>query len=292
MKKNGVLAGLAFLAGIAGSWAYSSYVFVPEGGGGQLRDRTFDRVMKEQTVRCGYTVAPPLLIKDPNTGQLSGMAHDFTEALGQALHLKIDWAEETGWGSFPAALQTGRIDAFCTGAWSNAARARETDATIPFAYQLYYAFVRAGDTRFDNNLDAVNDPTVTVSVIDGDTSNLIARSAFPKAKTVQLPEMSGVDELFINVMSGKADITFIDASFAAGFEVNNPGKMRRVTAKTPLRVFGNVLFVAQGQDTFRRMLDTATEELLSSGQVEKIIKRYEKFPGAFLRAAPGYEVES
>ncbi|MDD5586053.1 MAG: transporter substrate-binding domain-containing protein [Alphaproteobacteria bacterium] len=283
---------LALLAGAGGAWFFAGTG--ARSGAPQAdssRESAFDRVMRTQTIRCGYTAAPPLLIRDPNTGALSGIAHDFMEALGKALSLKIDWAEETGWGSFPAALKGGRVDAFCTGAWSSAARARETDAGMPFSYQPYYAFVRAGDTRFDNRLEAINDPAITIALIDGDTSSIIAASDFPKAKAVQLPEMAHVDELFINVMTGKADVTFIDASFAAGFEANNPGKIRRVQAKTPLRVFGNVIFIAQGQDKFRRMLNTATQELLSSGQVEKILARYEKFPGAILRAAPGFRTE-
>jgi hypothetical protein len=37
------------------------------------------------------------------------------------------------------------------------------------------------------------------------------------------------------------------------------------------------------------MLDTATEELISSGKMEKIIQKYELYPNTFLRVEPGYK---
>jgi ABC-type amino acid transport substrate-binding protein len=255
----------------------------------QKKETAFERVMRTQTIKCGYIAAYPYMIKDPNSGQLSGIAHDFMEGLGKALHLKIVWAEETGWGAFPATLQMQRIDAFCVGAWISAARARETDTTMPFSYQPYYAYARSDDTRFDNKLGNINTPDVTVATIDGDTSNIITLSDFPKAKAAQLPEMANIDELFINVITKKADVTFIDPALAANFDAKNPGKIRRVISETPIRVFGNAIFIAQGEDRLRQMLNGATQELLASGQVEKIIARYEKFPGTILRIAHPYQ---
>ena len=250
-------------------------------------ESTYDRVMRTQTIRCGYAVWPPLLIKDANSGQLSGMEYDYLQALGEALHLKIDWAEEVGWGDFPVALNAGRIDAFCAGAWPNSSRARQIDFTTPILYQPLYAYVRADDHRFDNNLAAINSPSVTTVTMDGEMSSLVTAADFPQAKTVQLPQLSSPPELLLNVTSGKGDVTFTDSYTAAEYAANNPGKIRRVTSP-PLRAFGVPLAIAHGQYEFARMADIATEELLASGKIEKIITKYEREPGMFLRAAPPY----
>lgn len=281
---------LAFLAGLAGAYvAPASHG--PETAA-SVKETVYARVMRTGTFRCGYSPWPPLIIKDPNTGKLSGIVYDYLEALGDALHLKIDWAEETGWGDFPAALQSGRIDGFCAGVWPNASRAREIDFTRPILYQPIYAYARADDHRFDNNLAALDSPSITLATADGETSSHIANGDFPKAKQVQLAQMSNGSELFTIVVTGKADVTFTDLATAAEYDAKNPGKLRRIESKVPVRVFGNTIAIARGQDGLRRMLDTTTEELLASGVIDKITAQYEQYPGTLLRVAPPYQPES
>jgi ABC-type amino acid transport substrate-binding protein len=290
MRHPVVLIVLAFLAGLAGAWFFASGLAGKNMTGITVsRETAFDRVMRTQTLRCGYGVWPPFVIKDANSGKLSGMTHDYVETLGEALKLKVVWAEEVGWGDFPAALESGRIDAFCVGVWPNAARARQVDFVTPITYQPSYAFARADDKRFDNSLDAINDPSFTASVQDGDSSAAIAAADFPKAKTLQIPQLAHWSELYINIVARKADVTFLDPVSAAEYNASNPGKIRRVPSKTPIRVFGNSIALAQGEDKLRRMLDTATQELISSGKSERIIVRYERFPGTFLRPAFPYQ---
>ncbi len=278
-----VVVLVALLAGMLGAYVLPT----SQHSASVAAESTYDRVTRTQTIRCGYAVWPPLLIKDANSGQLSGMEYDYLQALGEALHLKIDWAEEVGWGDFPAALNAGRIDAFCAGAWPNSSRARQIDFTTPILYQPLYAYARADDHRFDNNLAAINSSSVTAVTMDGEMSSLITAADFPQAKTVQLPQLSSPPELLLNVAAGKGDVTFTDSYTAAGYAANNPGKIRRVTSP-PLRAFGVPLAIARGQYEFARMVNIATGELLTSGKIEKIIVKYEREPGTFLRAAPLY----
>jgi len=291
MSKQLPTIALSLIAGVAGAWLFASVI-----GGGKVetvssvKESAFERVMRTGTIRCGYAAAPPLLMKDANTGAVSGIGYDVMEAMGRALSLKIEWAEEIGWAMFPAALKSGRIDAFCVGAWPSAARSREIDQTEPLSYQPYYAYVRIGDMRFDNNLGAINDPSVRLSVMDGDTSQIISRNDYPNGTMVSIVETASPDEMLHNVVANKADVAFIEPVFAADFYVNNKDKVRRVES-APLRVFGNVFFIAQGEDKLRQMLNTALAEQLSSGAVEKIIAKYEKVPGSILRVAPPYKAQ-
>jgi len=54
------------------------------------KESAFDRVMRTKTLRCGYTIYPPFFSKDPNTGEFSGLFHDFTEQIGKELGIKIE----------------------------------------------------------------------------------------------------------------------------------------------------------------------------------------------------------
>ncbi|MCI5060578.1 MAG: transporter substrate-binding domain-containing protein, partial [Alphaproteobacteria bacterium] len=73
----------------------------------------YDRIEKSRKIRCGYGIWHPTIIKDPATGEMSGIIYEYVEALGTALGLEIEWTEEIGWGEFPTALKTGRIDVMC-----------------------------------------------------------------------------------------------------------------------------------------------------------------------------------
>ena len=288
MKFPNVL--LVIILSFATAFVTARYVLPHNGNEAvAVKESVYDRVMRTGTIRCGYADWNPLLIKDPNTGKLSGIAYDYVEAMGKALNLKVEWAEEVGWGDFPVALETGKIDAFCTGAWPTASRARQVDFVRPIIYQAVYAYVRADDHRFDNNLAAIDDPTIAIAAMDGEMSSLIAASDFPKAKTTQVPQLANISELLLNVVDKKADVTFTDTDTAAQYDAKNPGKIRRVSSKAPLRFLGDPLVIARGQDQLRRMFDIATDELLSSGKIEKITTKYERFPGTLLRVAPLYQ---
>lgn len=254
----------------------------------EVQEKAFADIMHTGKIRCGYASAPPLFMEDPNTGEMSGIAYEVVEAIGKSLSLEIEWAEEVGWATFPAALNSGRIDAFCVGAWPNSARAREIYNTQPISYQPYYAYVRADDHRFDKDISLVNDSSVRLSVMDGDTSQAIAKNDFPKATVVGLIESVQPDEMLHNVATNKADVAFVDPIFFSIYEKTNPEKLRKLETG-PLRVFGNVFFVAQGEDKLRLMLNTSITEQLSSDVIEGIIKRYEEVPGTFLRVATPYQ---
>jgi ABC-type amino acid transport substrate-binding protein len=296
MKKLSPVFG-AFLAAVVGGFLvfalqnsfYAAHQNLAEK---PALESAYDRVMRTQTIRCGYVVWTPSLAKDSNSGQLSGIFYDYTEALGKALHLKIDWVEEEGWGDFPAALNSGRIDAMCGGSWPNAARARVIDFIRPIFYAPIYAWVRSDDTRFDNKLDAIDDPNIKIAFVEGTTMAVIAAQDFPKATTMQLPQMTSIAESFVNVVNGKVDVTLQSASAEHDYDVNNPGKLRRVNAKLPLRLGAQSLAINRGEDMFRRMLDLATDEMISSGQVEKILAKYDDVPGALVRVAPTYTLDN
>lgn len=120
MQKKSGAALIGLLGGFIGAWIFVA-VFLPQQTPHAHENEAFERVMRTQTIRCGYAAAPPLFIIDPSTRALSGIGHDIIEAVGKALSLKIEWAEEVGWATFPVALASGRIDMFCTGAWPSAA---------------------------------------------------------------------------------------------------------------------------------------------------------------------------
>jgi ABC-type amino acid transport substrate-binding protein len=278
-------------AAVAAPTAIAATRVMPNGNPAEKNgnhEPAFERVTRTNTLRCGYGIWEPGFGKDPNTGKLKGIFYEYLEAIGKHTGLKIEWAEEVAWGDYPAALNNGRVDAMVFGAWPKANLAREVLFTEPTYYLPINAYVREGDSRFDNALDKINAAAVTISVMDSELSSELARTRFPKAKTFSLPQLSDASMLLINVNTGKADVTFTDAWTGAAFISKNTGKLRPVPADRPLRLFGHTIPVAKGEHSLVSLLNTATDEIMSTGEFEAIVRRYETMPGVLMMQQEDY----
>lgn len=256
------------------------------GGTTQSQD-LLAKVLDKGEIRVGYVVYPPGMIKDPNTGELSGIFHDALEEAGKNLGLKINWVEEVGWGTMIEGLKAGRYDMIGSPVWPNSSRAKNVDFTIPLNYSAVGVYTRSGDNRFAD-LTRINNSNVTIATIDGEMSSFIAKATFPNAKVISLPQDAQVSQLLLNVRTNKADVTFVETAIAEEFLAQNPGSVQNIVPNNPVRSFGNTMLVPKNQDGFKSMINSALEELFNSGTVDVLIDKYEKYPGSFYRAAKPY----
>lgn len=289
INKREFLKLMGSMAVAAPTAAITARAMKDEANGAALASEpAFERIVRTNTLRCGYGIWEPGLSKDMATGKLKGIFYEYLELIGQHTGLNIVWTEEVPWGDYPAALNSGRIDAMCFGAWPKANLAREVLFTEPTYYLPIKAFVRAGDTRFDQALDKINDSSVTISTMDSELSSELARTRFAKAKTFSVPQLSDASTLLLNVATGKADVTFTDSWTGAAYMAKNLGKIREVPAAKPLRLFGHTIPVAKGEHSLVSLLNTATDEVMSSGEFEEIVRRYETMPGVLLMQKEDY----
>lgn len=255
------------------------------------KNSVYERIIKTQTLRCGYNTYEPVIMRDPNTGEMSGIFPEYMAAISRATGLKIEWTAEIGWGEVPIALQTGKIDAMCAGKWADAKDGLQIAFTVPAFYNAIEVFARADDTRFDSDLSLINKPEISIAAMDGSITMDIAKDDFPNAKIFGLPILDSESDLLLNVTSGKADITFSTNGPAIGFMKNNPKKIKRVAPEKPLRVFGVTIAVNIHEQELLTLLNTATNQLLNSGSIDKILDKYEsKYPGSFSRVAKPYAI--
>ncbi len=253
----------------------------------EKKETVYDRVIGTGAIRCGYFSWDPAIIKDPNTGEFRGIIYDYMNEVGKTLSLKVEFTEEIGLGDYPAALESGRIDAMCAGIWPTGERARVADFVEPVYYLPLYAYTQAGDTRFDNDIGVLDNPQYKIAVLEGGATSTIRRKMFPQSQVLELPQLTSPSELFVSLAQGKADVVIYDPFTFRSFDASNPGKLRQAGTK-PVKIFPNTVAVMRGQEEFRRMLDNATRDLRLSGTIDKIIDRHEKYPGTLLRAAVPY----
>lgn len=234
----------------------------------------YDRVMKTQTIRCGYAEWPPFMSIDPNTKEISGMFKDIWEEIGKKLQLKIQWETIVGWGEVTEALNSKKIDAFCLVVWPDPARTKNMLLSRPVFYMPTYLYARIDDKRFDNNYSLLNDPKYTVVGQDGDVTASVLSAKFPKAKTANIPSIDQQGTLFMNVTTKKGDVTLADVPFATDYMKNNPGKIRQVSG-SPVQIMQNVMPLAKGETQMKSMVDTALTDMINDGTISALIKKYD-----------------
>lgn len=252
------------------------------------KSTVYDRVLKTSEIKVGYISYPPSFIKDPNTGELSGIFYEVIEAVAKNMDIKLKYTEEVSWGTMIEALNTGRVDIVVTGIWPTSARGKKADFTIPIYYSVVKAYTRAENSSFDGNIKKIDSSDITISTIDGEMTSIIASSDFPNAKTASLAQTSDISQVLLEVASGKADLSFVEPAIAQEYIKNNPNKIKAIEGVQPLRVFPNVMMINKGEEKFLSMINTAIGELNNNGYVDKIINKYEKYPESFKRVALPY----
>jgi ABC-type amino acid transport substrate-binding protein len=253
------------------------------------KESAFDRVIRTGVLRCGYWNWAPLFSVDTQTGKYSGIFYELTEYMGKSLGLKIEWTKEVGFASFEQDLLSGKVDAVCAGVWPKAARSKVEEFSNPVFYVPLQIYVRAGDKRFDKDLETLNAPEITFSGMDGLAEAAVVAQDFPKAKRVSLPDTASVSETFLVVQEKKADAVVSDLFTGQNYMKNNPDVLRAVKSDRPLRYFGNTISVNKGEQKLVNMINVALEEAHSAGVVEKILKKYEAVPNSLLRVAKPYK---
>jgi ABC-type amino acid transport substrate-binding protein len=248
-----------------------------------------DQILKRGSIRVGYVSNPPSCIIDPNTKKVSGIVADAIEAVAKSAGLKVEWKEEVGFGSMVEGLKGNRYDMVPCAIWPTAARAREADFSRALFYSGVGAYVRPNDARFKGkDYSVINSPQVRIATIDGELAETIARTEFPKAQLVGLPQMSEISTMLLNVKENKADVSFVETYFAHEFLQKNPGSLRNLLPGQPIRLFPNTVLLRRGQLELKAFLDTALGEQLNLGAIDRLVDQYEPEPGTFYRVAKPY----
>jgi ABC-type amino acid transport substrate-binding protein len=237
-------------------------------------ESAYERVMRTGTLRCGYIVWQPYLLKDPNTGKMSGAAYDFTMAMAGELGLKVEWAEETGWGNFQEGLNAGRYDMMCVPVWESGQRARAALLSRPVYYNHLIAAARGDDDRFTDSFTALDKPDIRIAVVDGDVTQNVRQLNFPHATEVALPQGSDSTQPLAAVTTKKADIILTNAENIRRFNKNSDVKIRIVAKGVPVRQFANSYAFAHGEFNLKHMVDSTLHAMNISGQSDSILKKY------------------
>ncbi len=243
----------------------------------------YDRVMRTKTIRCEYATFAPALVSDVNTKQISGYAYDIMNEVGRRLDLKIDWVEETTYGTMVEGLNSGRTDAFCNVLGLNVHRAKFTLATDPIFYAPIYVAVRSDDARFtDNNPMRANSEDIKFLINDGDIADTITRNSFPKAQRIGVPQTMDWPTMLQEIIAGKADVVLAEPYTFRQFEKNNPGMLKMLNTAKPASFLPVGFAVNKGEAQLKHMLDMALLEMANEGYIHTVLSKYFDDPAKYV----------
>lgn len=252
-----------------------------------------DRIQADGEVDAAYAVGAPLFVIDPNSREMSGIFHDVTTEAFNRLGVTVNWTLQVGYGEMIEGLGAGRYDVVGSGVWINSSRARGAAFSVPIFYDAVFAYTRVGNEQLaDLGLPNLDSDEYVISTMDGELGAAIARSDFPNARRLELPQNSDFSQMILNVTEGRADVVFLAAAAARSYQVANPGRIVAINPEDPVRVFPNAIMVPQGAFALRQALNYALLEMQNDGTIDRILDRYEHEPGSLLRVAVPYTVDA
>ena len=224
-------------------------------------------------MKVGYINYPPAVIKDPNTGQLSGEFVEIARHIAQELNVKLEF-QEASWSTFITGLQTHQYDVSIAPTYIKISRASNVAFTKPIAYLGNSAGVRKNDPRFANVKSPIDfdRPGIVVAVVQGEAADLYVKQHFAKARILELSGSDLAAPLTL-VASEQADVGMTDAYVIKTFSAQNP-QIRDVFASDPYDVSPMAWAVRPSDYRLLNFLNNSLEYLESTGKIQEWQQQY------------------
>lgn len=279
--RNSAVILAAVLVAIAASYT-TVKMTAPQKLAEEKRETTFERVIRTNTLRCGYIPLKTLLDKDANTGKLGGISYDVIEQMAQNLGLKVEWVAESGFVSMSEDLDRGRFDMICNPLMPSAKRARALDFSRILFMRPATLWVHKDNLHTGEDLLWVNDPNVSFSFIDGIVFDPIIRRKFPKAKIISLPETTDHLHQLVDVMTGKTTAT-VNIDYDGREFIKANGDVIKPASSTPIAHIFYAFPLPKGDYEFKAMIDMALDEMVYNDTLESIIAAHDTVPSSYVR---------
>lgn len=253
--------------------------------------KTTEAVFTNKVIKVGYISYPPGFIVNPNTKEKSGIFNDVLQEIAKRNNLTIEYKEEVTWATMIEALQTNRVNLIANPVWKTEARRNNADFSKPVYFSPIGIYVRNDDNRFDTDISKINNASIKIAAVDGEINSEVAQKDFPKATLISFPNNIDVAQLFLEIQTGKKDVTFAEPMFAYDYMQKNPNKLKNIGEKTPIRNYANCFMFKKGNSKIEDFLNVEIDKLVKDGTIDKILVKYLPFPEAAIKVTDSRAVE-
>jgi polar amino acid transport system substrate-binding protein len=211
------------------------------------------------------------VIKDPNTGELSGFLIDAIKRITEDAGLKLSYIESS-WGGFAADINTGKCDAGVAGFYPMINRSTAVAFTRPFYFAGNNGVVKAGDNRFKTIAD-LNRSDIKVAVIQGEYAHIYAQKYLPKAQLLALESSADNTAPLVAVSSGQADVGLIMADVVKSYAKTHR-EIKELFAQ-PYSVTPIAWATRQDDQQLLNFLTNGINYLEATGELDALAKKYD-----------------
>ena len=231
--------------------------------------RDMAEITKSKKFNIGVVPFPPDVIRDPKTGEYKGIFVDAARSICETIEVECVF-KEFAWATFIAGIQSRQIDLSVASTYSKMKRALVVNFSQPIYFLGYRAVAKKGDNRF-NSPEDLNNADITIGVTQGTGEHDWVQKVAPKAKlsVVKTEELN-----MLQIITGKVDVAIGDSVAAHHALVKQSG----IQAVLGGRIYSRnmVAWAMHKEDTdILRFVNTALNQLIASGKLEDLAKKYE-----------------
>lgn len=192
--KPGFALVMATLVASVLSATAGAEVTAPDAG----KSPVIDKIRAGGELRAGIAIAPPWLGQDPSDSSYFGPAHDIGKRVSEALGVKLTIVP-SGWDTLIAGLQADQFELALAPLFATEKRKKVVDFVTYTEAGTCYAVLDSNDKL--NELEDMNDPSVTIGTWSGTGTEHGIRERYTKAKIDSVVQAVGgshrLEDLFV-----------------------------------------------------------------------------------------------
>ncbi len=190
------------------------------GSPAKAQEKLWEKVQSEGVLKVGAAVAAPHAIRDPKTGEWSGVAIDVLRQLADTLEVKLQ-VEDTTWDNIIAGMQAGKWD-IAVALNRTPRRAIAINYSAPYWFYQISLVYNKNDKKIDPSWTSLADfdkPGVTIAVMSGTAQD---HSITPLIKNATIARLPDFDASRMAVISNRADVLADDSDGNMLFAESHP----------------------------------------------------------------------
>ena len=235
----------------------------------QETENLWKDVQSRGSLRVGVAEAPPLLVRDPATGNWSGYFLEIIEGFAKSIDVELEVVETT-WGNMVAGLQAGKWD-IATALNRKPQRALAVNYSIPiWSYEIGLLYDMS-NPKIDEGMTSLTDfdkEGFTIAVMQGAAGDL---SISPQVNHAKIIRLEGANEGRLAIISKRADVFATDSDIHRITIMQNPDWAAQALPSPAIAKQGIAFAVRKTVPLEAvQVLDIYLEEQVATGNVQRL----------------------
>jgi polar amino acid transport system substrate-binding protein len=239
----------------------------------QTGEDVLQKVIKAKQINVAVVIYPPLTIKQG--GELSGTFVEAARWLAKQMDVTPNFIEAE-FGTFIAAIQSGRADIALSGSFATVPRAMAVDFTKNVMWFGSSALVRQADAKKWKSIEDADQPGVRFIQAEGTALHKQLVQMVKKGKVIATAPGTVPANMALEVLSNRADVYVEDDWLIKKNVEQQKGKLAEMPAYVdkPWGLNAVSWAVAKGQLSMLNVLNVAIDRLTDNSMFQQWDEKY------------------